>query len=127
MDSRIQKVLILMENNLHKKQSFKQIARSVNLSLWHLHRLFKAETGMTPAKYLKHLRMQKALNLLETTFFSVKEIMLKIGVRDESHFIRDFKEAYGMTPIRYRTLFLADDSTKTRKQQNRPTNSNFRQ
>ena len=127
MDPRIQKVLTLMENNLHKKQSFKQLAQSVNLSLWHLHRLFKAETGMTPAKYIKHLRMQMALNLLETTFLGVKEIMLKIGVHDESHFVRDFKEAYGMTPIRYRTLFLAATSRKERKQQNRPINSKIRQ
>ncbi len=112
MDPRIRKVLTLMESRLHEKQSIEQMAQAVNLSLWHLHRIFKAETGMTPAKYLKHLRMKKAVHLLETTFLSVKEIMGKIGVRDESHFVRDFRQAYGMTPIRYRTLFLTGELMK---------------
>ena len=112
LDPRIQKVLSLMESTLQQKQSVQRMAQSVNLSLWHLHRLFKAETGMTPAKYLKHLRMEKAVHLLETTFLSAKEIMTKIGVRDESHFVRDFRKAYGMTPIRYRTLFLSGSPRK---------------
>jgi AraC-like DNA-binding protein len=88
------------------------MAQSVNLSLSHLHHLFKDEIGMSPAKYLKHLRMQRALYLLETTFLTVKEIMLRIGMQDESHFIRDFRKAYGMTPIRYRAFYLASDTAK---------------
>lgn len=112
MDPRIQKALILMENNLHKKQSFKQTAQSVNLSLWHLHHLFKEEMEISPAKYLKHIRMQRASHLLETGFLTVKEIMLKVGAQDESHFIRDFKKMYGVTPVRYRALFLAGKLTE---------------
>jgi AraC family transcriptional regulator len=107
MDGRIQRVLTIIGNNLHKKVSLNKLAQSVNLSPWHLHRLFKAETGVPPAKYIKQLRMQRASQLLEDTFLSLKEIMLKIGVHDESHFIRDFRAIYGLTPIRYRTRFLA--------------------
>lgn len=112
MDPRVQKILALMGSNLHKKISLDKMAHSVNLSHWHLHRLFKAATGVTPARYLKRLRMQRASRLLETTFLSVKEIMLKIGLHDESHFIRDFKRAYGMTPIHYRARFLAGESAQ---------------
>lgn len=107
MDPRIQKVLTFMESNLHKKVSLDKMAQSVNLSPWHLHHLFKAETGIPPAKYLKQMRVQRASHLLEITFLSVKEIMQKIGLHDESHFIRDFRQTYGMTPIRYRACVLA--------------------
>lgn len=80
-----------------------EIASNVNLSLAHLRYLFKAETGMSPAQYLRALRMREAEKLLKTTFLSVKEVMHRIGVRDESHFTRDFKKAYGITPAQYRT------------------------
>jgi transcriptional regulator GlxA family with amidase domain len=52
MDGRIQRVLTLIGNNLHKKVSVNNLAQRVNLSPWHLHRLFKAETGIPPAKYI---------------------------------------------------------------------------
>lgn len=90
-----------MQANLSRKLLPAEIAKSVNLSLAHLRYLFKAETGVSPAQYLRALRMQEAGRLLETTFLSVKEVMHRIGVNDESHFTRDFKKVYGMTPAQY--------------------------
>ena len=46
--------------------------------------------------------MQKAKKLLETTVLSVKQIMAMVGVKDESHFVRDFEMSCGLTPVRYR-------------------------
>jgi predicted transposase len=50
--------------------------------------------------------MQQAATLLTTTFLSVKEIVRRIGLTDESHFVRDFKRLYGMTPSEYRNSAL---------------------
>ena len=79
-----------------------EIARAVNLSTPRLRYLFKAETGTTPAQYQKLLRMQKAKELLEETFLNVKQIMLRVGVKDQSHFVRDFRALYRHTPAEYR-------------------------
>ena len=46
--------------------------------------------------------MERARHLLETSFLSVKEIAHQVGLNDESHFVRDFKKAYGEPPTRYR-------------------------
>ena len=56
--------------------------------------------------------MQRAKELLETTFLSVKEIRNNIGVNDHSHFIREFKKSYGMTPAQYRTSVASRASRK---------------
>lgn len=82
----------------------REIALSVNLSQPRLRSLFKAETGMTPAQYLKSLRMKKAKELLEDeeAFLNVKQIMLRVGVKDQSHFVRDFCGLYGHMPTEYR-------------------------
>src|SRR5687768_3187080 len=50
--------------------------------------------------------MQRARELLETSYLSVKQVMARVGVTDESHFVRDFKKACGLTPARYRERFL---------------------
>ena len=102
MEPRIQRAIRLMTVDLRRELSLNELAQSVNLSESRLRHLFKAETGVSPIQYLKAQRMQKAQKLLETTFLSVKEVMLKVGVKDKSHFIRDFKKASGFSPSRYR-------------------------
>lgn len=102
MDQRVQIVIGLMKEELHQDILLSELASSVNLSLSRLHHLFKAETGTTPAQYLRSLRMEKAKELLEFTFMSVKQIMVSIGVRDRSHFEREFKKIYGLTPAQHR-------------------------
>jgi transcriptional regulator GlxA family with amidase domain len=102
MDRRVLTVVRLIQKDLSRKVTLKEMAQAVSLSSVHLRALFKAETGMTPAQYQKKLRLSEARTLLETTFLNSREIMVRVGLNDESHFIRDFKRAYGSTPMRYR-------------------------
>lgn len=53
--------------------------------------------------------MQDATTLLVTTFLSIKEIIAQVGFKDESHFVRDFKRIYGVTPTEYRKQNLVID------------------
>lgn len=103
MERRIDRVITLMTNDLRQEIPFNKMAQSVNLSASRLRHLFKYETGISPAQYLKAQRMLKAKELLETTFLNVKEVMLQVGVKDQSHFVRGFKRAYGLSPVKYRT------------------------
>ena len=94
-----------MRENLHRDLSLAELAQSVNLSIWRLSHVFRSAVGMSPIHYLRFLRMERAKYLLETSFLSVKEIAYQVGVRDESHFVRDFKKTYGVPPTSYRTAF----------------------
>lgn len=107
MDRRVETALHLMKGNLQQKTSLSGIAACVNLSASRLSHLFKTETGVSPAKYLKHARMERAKQLLETSFLSVKQIMVAVGINDSSHFVRSFKNAYGLTPTDYRSGMAA--------------------
>ena len=102
MDQRVERVIALMKADLRQGLSLDQMARLVNLSSAHLCNLFKAETGTSPARYLRSLRMTRAQTLLVNTFLSVKEIMVGVGLSDQSHFVRDFKRINGTTPTQYR-------------------------
>lgn len=108
MDQRVCKIISLLKETLDRDWSTGSLAACVNLSPSRLHQVFKEETGLPPARYLRLLRMEQARELLETSHLSVKQVMWRVGVTDESHFVRDFKKTYGLTPARYRERFLSD-------------------
>ena len=105
MDPRVEKILKIMREDLHRDLSLAELAQSVNLSIWRLSHVFRSAVGMSPIQYLRFRRMERAKYLLETSFLSVKEIAYQVGLRDESHFVRDFKKTYGVPPTLYRTAF----------------------
>ncbi len=106
MNQRVQIAIALMSGDLRRNVSLDKVARSVGLSRSRFQHLFKVETGTSPAHYLHATRLDHARRLLETSLLSVKQIMLRVGIKDRSHFDRDFKKAYGVTPIDYRGSYL---------------------
>lgn len=78
------------------------MAAMVDLSPVHLQKLFKRVTGKSPILYLNDLRLEKARELLETSFLQVKQIGRYSGLTDGSHFARTFKKKFGCAPSEYR-------------------------
>ena len=79
---------------------------------------------MPPIRYLRLLRMERAKNLLESSFLSVKEIAFQVGLNDESHFVRDFKSTYGFSPALYRSHFKNKSATEEHNGNNGNGNTN---
>ena len=100
----------MMRDDVRGELSLAEFAQSVNLSVWRLCHIFKSDVGMPPIRYLRLLRMERAKDLLESSFLSVKEIAYQVGLNDESHFVRDFKTTYGYTPALYRSNFKNNGS-----------------
>ena len=95
----------MMRDDVRGELSLAEFAQSVNLSVWRLCHIFKSDVGMPPIRFLRQLRMERAKDLLESSFLSVKEIAFQVGLNDESHFVRDFKSTYGYSPALYRSQF----------------------
>jgi AraC-like DNA-binding protein len=101
-DRRVQMVRVLLEDSFHRKLGLRDMSARVNLSPWRLAHLFKAETGMSPQRYLTLVRLQRAKTHLETSFLSIQQIAAAVGIPNPSQFTKSFKAAYGMTPVEYR-------------------------
>ena len=99
-DKRIQKVQVVIQNDLRRSWTAQELAQLVNLSPSHLRRLFKDETGRSLCRHLKGIRMHLAMTLLTSQFLSVKEVMNRVGIANHSHFTKDFKSAHGISPSR---------------------------
>jgi len=74
MDLRVRKILQMMRDNLNRELSLDRFAQAVNVSVWRLCHIFKSDVGTSPIRYLRLLRLEKAKQLLETSFLSIKEI-----------------------------------------------------
>ncbi len=100
-------VAIILNNLDHDELSVGALASSLHLSGSHLRRLVVGATRMTPVQLIKHYRLERARELLADSL-SIKEISRRVGIRDISHFVRDFKTKYGMRPSECRRRLMAD-------------------
>jgi AraC-like DNA-binding protein len=104
--AKVQAVIDFMNANFHRSIAMTDVASLVNFSDTYLSRVFKIETGITPSQYLARLRMEKASQLLTTTFLSIKEIMAAVGYNSKSYFAKQFKRHFDVTPSEYRLARL---------------------
>ena len=104
------KVVDYIEANPHLNLQFDQLAQSMNMSPSRLRHIFTAQVGVSPKQYLRTIRLELAKHLVENTYLNVKEVMTKVGFSDESHFVRDFEKAFGLTPSRHRQRYRSTAS-----------------
>lgn len=102
MDRRIEITISRIKKDTAAAWAVPTLAVLVNLSPSRFRHLFKQETGMSPAQYLKDARLSKAEKMLRTTFLSIKQILKQVGIASNAHFVRDFRRKYGTTPTAYR-------------------------
>jgi len=74
------------------------LARAGELSVAHFRRLFLEHLGVTPGRFLRAVRMERAHELVERTRRDLKEIALLSGCSSLSHFVTAFQGRYGAPP-----------------------------
>ncbi|MFF7486371.1 GlxA family transcriptional regulator [Streptomyces luteogriseus] len=81
------------------------LADRARLSPRHFARAFRAETGMTPGRYVDRVRLEHARRLLEDTAGGVEEIARASGYGTPEAMRRAFVRALGTPPAEYRRRF----------------------
>lgn len=92
----------VMEENFHKNFSLDQFARICARSLSAFKRDFFSVYGIAPGKWLMEKRLEYSRYLLESTFKTIDEIITESGFTNMSHFIKIFKNKFGVTPYQFR-------------------------
>jgi len=81
--------------------ALQELARVVNLSPFHLARVFRQTVGLPPHAYQTRLRLVQAKTLLAQGY-DVGFVASETGFCDQSHFTQQFKRHYQVTPGSYR-------------------------
>jgi len=101
-DSHVQKALKYMDRNYTRPIGVADIVDHVCLERSYFSRLFREKTGETLRDYLHRYRMDKAMELLLATSYSIEIVARSVGFRDPLHFSRNFKKQTGYSPSEYR-------------------------
>ena len=84
--------------NYLEVDSLQSVAEACHLDLAYLCRLFQRFGRQSPAQYLQHLRMNRAVDLLQNSDRLVKEVAEELGFSDAYNFSRAFKRVFGVSP-----------------------------
>ena len=91
-----------IHDNLGRPLPLAEIAAQVHVSPRHLARLVTRFTGVTPAQYITHARLDRARALLRHSPLPIKEIAAAVGYPDVHHFTRVFSARYDCPPGEFR-------------------------
>lgn len=78
------------------------MAKEIGISRSHLQRLYKQYFSVSCMDDIIAARLNKAKKLLMYTSLRITDIALQCGYRNESHFMRQFKEKCGITALQFR-------------------------
>ena len=84
--------------NLAEPIEVDDLAALAGRSAFHFSRVFSRSVGLTPYRYVIHLRLQTALALIRERRMSLAEIAADTGFADQSHMSRWIRRVHGIAP-----------------------------
>lgn len=103
-DPRIQTVIDYIMLNPTEEYTSDKLSGMAEVAETTFRRLFKEATGKTATEFIRQVRLTTAARLLLVSNDPVNCIAHDVGFEDANHFTRVFKQAFGMTPGRYRKM-----------------------
>jgi AraC-like DNA-binding protein len=88
----------IVESKIHSNLKLEEIAFLCNMSLSTFKRYFTSEYNVSPGKWLKDKRLQKAKEILEQGHLKPSDIYLDFGYNNLSNFSTAFKNNFGFSP-----------------------------
>ncbi|XXK30656.1 GlxA family transcriptional regulator [Rhodobacteraceae bacterium nBUS_24] len=101
-DQRIQNAVAMMIEHIEQPISIHEISTALSISTRQLERIFARYGFGSPCKYFKTLRLERARQLLEQSNLSVSEVALACGFECQTHFSKNYKKRYGVSPRGFR-------------------------
>jgi transcriptional regulator GlxA family with amidase domain len=96
-----------METRLAEDLRVERLAERAGMSARNFARVFKAETGATPARYVEELRLGRARELLEAGETHLQTVAHASGFGGDEQLRRAFLRRLGVLPSRYAEHFAA--------------------
>jgi len=98
----LQKIKDSIRANIERKYSVDDLADDVNMSERSLYRLLRSKIGVSPAAYIKELKLAHAYELLRSkNYTTVKEVSYAVGFGRPDYFASEFAKRYGRNPSDY--------------------------
>ena len=97
----VQRMQDYIEAHLEETVGLSDLAKVSLFSPWHSHRLFQEYTGLTPANYIRRLRLAKAALRIKNENVRIIDVAFDLGFGSVDGFTRAFFREFGMCPREY--------------------------
>jgi AraC-like DNA-binding protein len=97
-------IIAHLRANVDLRRDIATIARDAHVSPVRLVRSFRRTYGISLARFMRVLQLQRALSLLSDPAISLSAVAAETGFSDQSHMTRAFARTYGVTPASMRRL-----------------------
>lgn len=104
----VYKAMKYIEEHLSEKLTLNQVSDYIALSPNYLSSLWKKELKIGFVDYITEKRIEKAVELFETTDLRMHEVAEQTGFVDDSYFSKTFKRVTGKRPSAFRKRKLGD-------------------
>jgi len=101
---RILETMQFIRAHFAEKLSVEQLAKRAGMSPSHFAHRFRAVARVSPMRYLRGVRLDRARSLLAEGNARVTEAALEVGFESPAHFTREFKRRFGIAPSRSRDV-----------------------
>ena len=93
----------LIQDHIDTSISLKEVSKDLNIHPAYLSREFsKYFDNLSFGEYIRKQRIEKAIDYLSNSGYSLTKIAYLTGFSDQSHFTRIFKKHTGQNPLAYR-------------------------
>ncbi|GAO31191.1 hybrid sensor histidine kinase/response regulator transcription factor [Geofilum rubicundum] len=93
----------LMEQNIENSSLVvDDLVNEMALSRSVFFKKLKALTGLAPIEYIREMRLQRAVQLIESSQYNMTQIAYMVGLNDPRYFSKCFKQRFGVTPSEYK-------------------------
>ena len=99
---KLERSIKYIESHLSQKLRTDHLAQMCNICETQYRKLFKKEFGISPVKYINKLRINRAVSMLYSGYYSMSEISELCGFSDQKYFNRIFKSETGKAPAKYK-------------------------
>lgn len=106
----MERIRAFIMERLEQKIETQELARCVHISEYHFCRVFKRTTSLTPQQFVKQCRLERARFLVEKTPMSMLNIAYQTGFADQSHFSREFRANFGISPRALRDQLICSEN-----------------
>jgi AraC-like DNA-binding protein len=101
-DKFLQNVLSYVNKNMDNPQlSVESLSSHLSISRASLYNRLLEYTGMSPVDFIRSIKLDKAVNLLEKSDKTISEIAYETGFSNPNYFTKVFKAKYQLTPSEY--------------------------
>lgn len=91
-------VMDFIEAHLSEPLRLSDLSDAVGMNPFHFTRVFKAEMGLTPSRFVVQRRLERGRELIEHSTLPLSEIAYQVGFSSQAHMTSKFKDRFGVTP-----------------------------